>query len=68
LFENKHKRDRGREIKKYVIEIKIKSFIFQPSLSTEELNAEMKNLEGLMRDLSSISHHANAAATIPNYK
>jgi hypothetical protein len=33
----------------------------QPSLSTEELNAEMKNLEGLMRDLSSISHHSNAA-------
>ena len=27
----------------------------QPSLSTEELNAEMKNLEGLMKDLNSIS-------------
>ena len=28
---------------------------FQPSLSTEELNAEMKNLEGLMKDLNSIT-------------
>lgn len=27
----------------------------RPSLSTEELNAEMKNLEGLMKDLNSIS-------------
>jgi hypothetical protein len=27
-----------------------------PSLSTEELHAEMKNLEGLMKDLNSISN------------
>ena len=31
-------------------------YIFQPSLSTEELHAEMKNLEGLMKDLNSISN------------
>ena len=30
-------------------------FSSQHSLSTEELNAEMKNLEGLMKDLNSIS-------------
>ena len=39
-------------------------FVLQPSLSTEELNAEMRNLEGLMKDLSSInkatkSHNLN---------
>lgn len=37
----------------------------QPSLSTEELNAEMKNLEGLMKDLNSMSPMA-ATATMPN--
>lgn len=38
--------------------------LLQPSLSTEELNAEMKNLEGLMKDLNSISSpSALAAAT-----
>jgi len=27
----------------------------QPTFSTEELNAEMKNLEGLMKDLNAIT-------------
>lgn len=31
----------------------------QPSMSTEELNAEMKNLEGLMKDLGSLSPKLN---------
>jgi Neogenin C-terminus len=29
--------------------------LFQPSLSTEELNQEMANLEGLMKDLNAIT-------------
>jgi neogenin len=29
--------------------------VFQPSYSTEELNQEMANLEGLMKDLSAIT-------------
>jgi hypothetical protein len=33
---------------------------FQPSLSTEELHAEMKNLEGLMKDLTSINNTSQA--------
>ena len=47
-------------------------YIFQPSLSTEELHAEMKNLEGLMKDLNSISnpsalhhHHHQGEEPIP---
>ena len=37
--------------------------MFQPSFSAEDLNAEMKNLEGLMKDLNSLSGpttHLNA--------
>jgi len=29
--------------------------LFQPSYSTEELNQEMANLEGLMKDLNAIT-------------
>lgn len=32
-----------------------KSFYLQTSYSTEELNQEMANLEGLMKDLSAIT-------------
>lgn len=30
-------------------------FVLQPSYSTEELNQEMANLEGLMKDLNAIT-------------
>ena len=40
--------------------------ILQHSLSTEELNAEMKNLEGLMKDLNSMSPMATTSAAPPS--